>query len=215
MLLALVIGGAAWLLSLSTLNASMQLSLPAWVRARGLSVYQLIFMGGQALGSLAWGLLAGATNSVTSLLVSAGLLVVCGLSSLWWPLHAKTGDLDLTPSSHWPEPTLLFEPEPLDGPVLVLSSYRVAPENEVAFLAAMAVLGRSRQRTGAAQWRLFRSVEKESTFVETFIVRSWGEHMHQHYTRLTGQDLLIEQAVEQFTDGTPVSQHFLAVHELG
>ena len=61
-LVALVIGGASWLLCLSTLNASMQLSLPSWVRARGLSVYQLIFMGGQAIGSVVWGVLAGATT---------------------------------------------------------------------------------------------------------------------------------------------------------
>jgi len=212
---ALIIGGASWLLSLSTLNASMQLSLPAWVRARGLSVYQLIFMGGQALGSVVWGVVAGTTTSSTSLLVSSGLLVVCALSSLWWPLHAKTSSLDLTPSSHWPEPTLIFEPEPLDGPVLVLTSYRVAATDEEAFLAAMTVLGRSRQRTGASQWRLFRSVEHESTFVETFVVRSWGEHMHQHYTRLTGQDRLIEEAVERYTDGVPVSEHYLAVRETG
>ena len=164
-------------------------------------MYQLIFMGGQAIGSVVWGLLAGATTSSTSLLVSAALLVVCALSSLWWPLHAKTSDLDLTPSSHWPEPHLIFEPEPLDGPVLVLTSYRVARRRRGSFLAAMDVLGRSRQRTGASQWRLFRSVEHESTFVETFIVRSWGEHMHQHYTRLTGQDRLIEEAVERYTDG--------------
>jgi hypothetical protein len=161
-----------------------------------------------------WGVLAGATNSVTSLLVSMTLLVVCALSSLWWPLHANTGNLDLTPSAHWPEPMLLFEPEPLDGPVLVLTSYCVAPENEEAFLAAMAVLGRSRQRTGASQWRVFRSVEEESTFVEAFVVRSWGEHLHQHYTRLTGQDLLIEQAVDTYTDGEAVSRHYLAVRDL-
>lgn len=211
--LALVVGGASWLMSLSTLNASMQLSLPAWVRARGLSVYQLIFMGGQAIGSVVWGVLAGATSSSTSLLVAAALLVVCGLSSLWWPLHAKTSDLDLSPSSHWPEPSLVFEPEPLDGPVLVLTSYRVAPADEEAFLSAMAVLGRSRQRTGASQWRLFRSIERESTFVETFIVRSWGEHMHQHYIRLTGQDRLIEKAVERCIEGEAVSEHYLAVRE--
>jgi MFS family permease len=211
--LALIIGGASWLLSLSTLNASMQLNLPAWVRARGLSVYQLIFMGGQALGSVVWGVLAGATSSSTSLLVSAALLVLCALSTTWWPLHANTSNLDLTPSAHWPEPTLIFDPEPLDGPVLVITSYRVAAADEDAFLAAMAVLGRSRQRTGAAEWRLFRSIEHESTFVETFIVRSWGEHLHQHYTRLTGQDLLIEQAVEKYVDGVPVSEHYLAVRE--
>lgn len=210
---ALVVGGASWLLTLSTLNASMQLSLPAWVRARGLSVYQLVFMGGQAIGSVVWGLIAGATTSSASLLVSAGLLVVCGLSSLWWPLHAKTSDLDLTHSAHWPEPALIFEPEPLDGPVLVITAYRVTPENEDAFVTAMAVLGRSRQRTGASEWRLFRSVEHESTFVETFAVRSWGEHMHQHHTRLTGQDRLIEERVERLIDGDAVSEHYLAVRE--
>ena len=213
-LIGLVFGGAAWLLCLSTLNASMQLSLPGWVRARGLSVYQLIFMGGQAIGSLLWGVLAGATSSVISLLVSAGLLVVCALSTLWWPLHAGTGKLDLTPSSHWPEPTLVLEPEPLDGPVLVLTTYHVKPEDEEAFLKAIAAMGRSRRRTGAARWRLYRSIEREHTFVETFIVRSWGEHLHQHYTRLTGQDLLIEQRVEQFLDQDPVSHHLIAVHDV-
>ncbi|MCV7152085.1 MFS transporter [Mycolicibacterium pyrenivorans] len=208
---ALVLGGMAWLLCLSTLNAAMQLSLPGWVRARGLSVYQLIFMGGQAVGSLVWGLLAGATSPDTSLLVSAAMLGVCALSLIWWPLHAKTGNIDLTPSSHWPEPTLVFEPEPLDGPVLVMTEYRVGAADEEAFLAAMAVLGRSRQRTGAARWRLYRSVEREQTFVETFIVRSWGEHLHQHHARQTGQDLVIEQAVESTVGGTPVSQHLIAV----
>lgn len=77
----------------------------------------------------------------------------------------------------------------------------------------MDVLGRSRQRTGASQWRLFRSIEHEATFVETFVVRSWGEHMHQHYTRLTGQDRLIEENVERYTDGEALSEHYLAVRD--
>ena len=193
----------------------MQLSLPAWVRARGLSVYQLVFMGGQAMGSLVWGVLAGATSSVVSLLVSAALLAVCALSTLWWPLHARTGNLDLTPSSHWPEPTLTFEPEPLDGPVLVMTTYRVEPKDEAAFLTAIAAMGRSRQRTGAARWRLYRSVEREHRHSwRRSSCRSWGEHLHQHYTRLTGQDLLIEQAVEQFVDHEPVSHHLIAVRDV-
>ncbi|MHC9296139.1 MFS transporter [Mycobacterium sp. LTG2003] len=210
-LATLVLGGAAWLLTLSTLNASMQLSLPAWVRARGLSVYQLVFMGGQAIGSLVWGFVAGAAGSVTALLVSAALLAGCALSVLWWPLHARTGSLDLTPSAHWPEPALVFEPEPPDGPVVVLTYYRVEPEREPEFLTTMAALGRSRQRTGAAQWQLFRSGERAATFVEAFVVRSWDEHLRQHHTRLTGQDLLIEQAVERYIEGEPISHHLIAV----
>lgn len=210
-LVALVVGGTSWLLALSTLNASMQLSLPAWVRARGLSVYQLTFMGGQAIGSLVWGLVAGAAGTVTALLISSALLVFCAVSDWWWPLHPRTGDLDLTPSAHWPEPALVFEPEPPDGPVLVLTSYRVEPEHETEFFAAMGVLGRSRQRTGATQWQLFRSGERDGTFVEAFVVRSWDEHVRQHRTRLTGNDLLIEQAVERWVQGEPVSHHLIAV----
>ncbi|MGV0836736.1 MFS transporter [Mycolicibacterium thermoresistibile] len=211
-LLGLVVGGMAWLLALSTLNASMQLSLPGWVRARGLSVYLLIFMGGQALGSMLWGLVAGSTTTVIAMLISAGLLVAAGLSAWWWPLHPQTGQLDVAPSAHWPEPALVFEPEPRDGPVLVLSTYRVAAEDEAAFLTAMQRLARSRQRTGATLWRLFRSGEQEQTFVEAFAVRSWDEHLRQHHTRLTAVDHLVEQEVRRYVQGEPIVQHLIGVN---
>ena len=215
MFVGLVFGGASWLLSLSTLNASMQLSLPAWVRARGLSVYQLIFMGGQALGSLVWGVLAGATSSVDSLLVSAGLLVVCALS---------VAVVAAARQHRQPRPDAVVALAGAHADLRARTARRSGAGDDVlprrsrrtrtAFLAAMAVMGRSRQRTGAARWRLYRSVERESTFVETFVVRSWGEHLHQHYTRLTGQDRVIEQAVEQFVDHEPVSQHLIAVRDV-
>ncbi|WP_242453328.1 hypothetical protein [Mycolicibacterium sp. P9-64] len=41
---------------------------------------------------------------------------------------------------------------------------------------------------------------------------AWGEHLH--YARLTGQDRLIEEAAERYTDGVPVSEHYLAVREV-
>ncbi len=40
--MVLVIAGLAWIATLSSLNAAMQLSLPAWVRARGLAAYLLV-----------------------------------------------------------------------------------------------------------------------------------------------------------------------------
>jgi MFS family permease len=210
-LIALVLGGTSWLLTLSTLNASMQLSLPAWVRARGLSVYQLVFMGGQAIGSLIWGLVAGATSGVTALLISAALLAGCAVSVLWWPLHPATGTLDVTPSAHWGEPALVFEPDPLDGPVVVLQSYLVAPEDEAGFLALMHRVRRSRQRTGAMQWGIFRSGESADTFVELFVVRSWDEHLRQHLVRQTGLDLALEQELARFVHGESTLRHFIAV----
>lgn len=210
-LAALVLGGLSWLLTLSTLNASMQLSLPAWVRARGLSVYQLVFMGGQAIGSLVWGLVAGATSGVTALLISAALLLGCAVSVWWWPLHPLTGTLDVTPSAHWGEPALVFEPDPQDGPVVVLQSYLVAPEDEAGFLALMQRVRRSRQRTGAMQWGLFRSGESADTFVELFVVRSWDEHLRQHLVRQTGLDHAVEQELSKYMHGESTLRHFIAV----
>ena len=57
-LVALLPAGAAWVAILSLLNATLQLHLPAWVRARGLAVYQMATFGTQALAALIWGLIA-------------------------------------------------------------------------------------------------------------------------------------------------------------
>ncbi|WP_405498501.1 MFS transporter [Nocardia sp. NBC_00511] len=208
-LIALVIGGFGWMSAMSTMNATMQLLLPGWVRARGLSVYQLVFMGGQAIGSLLWGLLAETLGTTPALLAAAVLLAACALSVLWWPV--RIASVDTTPSAHWPEPALVFEPAPEDGPVMVLSTYRVPPENAPEFIEAMARVGRSRQRTGAMEWRLFRDVGHEDRYIEAFVVRSWEEHMHQHQIRLTAVDRRAEERVEEFTLGEGRTMHLIAV----
>ncbi|APA98232.1 Leucine dehydrogenase [Nocardia seriolae] len=209
MLLLLVIGGVGWMSAMSTMNSTMQLLLPGWVRARGLSVYQLVFMGGQAVGSLVWGLIAAAVGTEQTLLLAAALLAACALSTLWWPV--RVASVDTTPSAHWPEPSLVFEPAPADGPVMVLSTYRVPPENADEFIDAMARVGRSRQRTGAMEWRLFRDVGHEDRYIEAFVVRSWEEHMHQHQVRLTALDRRAEERVEEFTLGEGRTMHLIAV----
>lgn len=210
-LVLLVGAGLAWLLALSTMNATMQLLLPAWVRARGLSVYMLVFMGGQALGALLWGLVAGATSTVTALLIAAGLLIVGAVVGGWLPIRHDLEELDLTPAAFWPEPELVVEPDPDDGPVLVLRYYDVPSERTDEFFAAMVFVGRSTQRTGAMEWRLYRDVGVIDRFVEAFVVRSWAEHMHQHQVRLTAQDRLRAQAVREFSTGEPRISHLVAV----
>ncbi len=211
-LLLLVCAGFAWLLALSTMNATMQLLLPGWVRARGLSVYMLVFMGGQAIGSLVWGLVAGAFSVVTALLTAAVLLGCCAVSTLWWPIRHDADALDLTPSAFWPEPQLVEEPDPADGPVMVLRRYDVPPEDVPEFLAAMVYVGRSRQRTGAMEWRLYRDVGVVDRYVEAFVVRSWSEHMQQHQVRLTAQDQLRESAVARYSADEPGTvTHLVAV----
>ncbi len=212
LVLVLLVGaGLAWLLAMSTMNATMQLLLPGWVRARGLSVYLLVFMGGQALGSLIWGLVAHELGAVSALLIASALLACSAISSVWLPIRHNAEEVDLTPSAYWPDPELVFEPDPEDGPVLVLRSYDVPAENADDFLAAMVFVGRSRQRTGAMEWRLYRDVGVLDRYVEAFVVRSWAEHMHQHQERLTAADFLREQEVSRYTVGDDQITHLVAV----
>jgi len=80
----------------------------------------------------------------------------------------------------------VLEPDPEAGPVLVTSTYTIAPENEQPFLHAMSWVRKSRLRTGAVEWGLYRDGEIAHRFVEFFVVPSWEEHLRQHNDRLTG-----------------------------
>ena len=56
--IVLIPAGMAWVGMLATVNTLLQLFLPPWVRAHGLSVYQMVLFGAQGLGAVAWGLVA-------------------------------------------------------------------------------------------------------------------------------------------------------------
>ncbi|RZA32440.1 MAG: MFS transporter [Lysobacteraceae bacterium] len=51
-------GGMAWSATVSTLNAAAQLSFPAGIRARTLSIYLFVMSAGYVCGSLFWGQVA-------------------------------------------------------------------------------------------------------------------------------------------------------------
>ena len=58
----LVPAGMAWLFVLMGVTGALQVFLPQWVRARGLSTYNMVFAASQATGSLLWGLVAQAVG---------------------------------------------------------------------------------------------------------------------------------------------------------
>ena len=203
---ALSAAGLAWLTVLVHVNASMQLFLPAWVRARGLAVYQLTFMGGQAAAAAVWGLIAQHFG-ISAALVSAALLLVAGAATIvWWPTYDTAG-LDRRPAVYWPAPALLLDPEPEDGPVLVTVRYGVSEENAIEFVRAMEAVGRSRRRTGAIGWDLYRDGANPQKFVEIFTVASWDEHLRQHEGRLTATDRKLEERARALTNGQPEIEH--------
>jgi predicted MFS family arabinose efflux permease len=203
---ALLPVGSAWIAVMSSLNSGLQLTLPSWVRARGLAYYLVVFQGAQALGGVLWGAVADATSVTVALLVAAAVLAVGAVAGLRTPMPDTT-KLDRTPSTHWPAPQLIFTPDAADGPVLVTVTYHVPEESAVAFTEAMDHVGRSRRRTGALRWELFRDGGEATRFVESYLVGTWAEHVRQHESRLTGADRRFEEQARRHTMGEPEVAH--------
>ncbi|AEV85640.1 major facilitator transporter [Actinoplanes sp. SE50] len=208
-IIVLVPAGIAWVMVLSNVNAAMQLFLPNWVRARGLAVYQMVFAGAQAVGALAWGALSDVTGLPATLVASA-VLMLAGVATLGrWPMRDTSG-LNRDPAVYWPEPHLELDPDEHDGPVLVMAGYPISPDRETEFVSAMHDVRRSRLRTGAERWGLFRDGERPGRFVEVYLVPSWDEHLRQHSGRLTGTDQAIEERALALADGPPEVSHLLS-----
>ena len=208
----LVLSGMAWLLTLTTLNAAAQLSLPRWVMARGLSVYLLVSSGSLAIGSYIWGAVATRAGLDTALLWSAVVLGAAALSVPVLPLRPSTGKVSVEVSTAWPTPRLVFEPCPNDGPVLVAVRYRVPAENLEKFIDAMSAVRRSRMRTGGHSWRLYHSVGQPDTFLERFTVASWSEFERQRTERWMDFDTEgVAKAIGYTVDHTRRHGYYLAV----
>ncbi|UVW26906.1 MFS transporter [Massilia sp. H6] len=76
-----ICGGMAWSATVSTLNAAAQLSFPAEVRARTLSIYLFVMSGGYVMGSVFWGQVADHWG-VPAALAAAGACVLVNAATL-------------------------------------------------------------------------------------------------------------------------------------
>jgi MFS family permease len=206
----MLIIGAAWLAVMSSLMVAAQVALPAWVKARGLAVTQMVFNGGLMLGSVLWGAVAERLGIPWALVLSAGGLAAASVATWRWSLPRDDG-LDLRPSRHWPAPVVAGTPPGDRGPVMVMVEYIVAPENSAAFTAALAAEAHIRRRDGAIYWHHFIDAADPRRHVEVFVVESWLEHMRQH-ERFTRSDQAIEANVRKFHVGPepPRIAHFIS-----
>jgi len=207
---AMLATGVAWISILSALQVAAQMTLPAWVRARGLAAFVMVFMGGMALGSILWGQVAARVGIPATLTIAA--LGMAGAIGLTWRFKLGRHEvLDFTPSSHWPAPVLAELPEPDRGPVLVTIEYRVQPDKRTEFIAAMQSVREMRRRNGAYFWELFHDSADPSRFNECFMDESWVEHLRQH-ERVSVADREIQQRAKAFmVEGTATkSSHWLA-----
>ncbi|KNZ30710.1 MAG: arabinose ABC transporter permease [Methylibium sp. NZG] len=200
----MVLAGMAWISVANSLTLSAQLSLPNWVRARGMSIYQMAMMGSSALGAAVWGQVASLSSVRTSLLLAAAGALVSVLVTKRFKLESGV-DEDLTPTDVIKPPQTKLDLDPLDGPVLVTVEYRIDPARAAEFREVMQLSRRARLSAGVLSWGLFRDTADPGLFIEHFVDESWAEHLRR-FDRMTAADVALRARKVAFHigDGPPV-----------
>ena len=184
---AMFVAGMAWITTANSLSVSAQMGLPDWVRARGMSMYQMAIMGASALGAALWGQVA----TLSSVRFSLGLAALTGVLAMlavnrWMPDHGI--EEDLTPSHLFKVP--VASAPPATGQVMVTIEYRIDPARADDFRALMQESRRSRLRQGALSWELLRDLAEPGRFVEQIVDESWTDHLRR-FDRVAAADVAL------------------------
>jgi len=184
---AMVVVGMAWITTTNSLSVSAQFALPDWVRARGMSMFQIALMGASAAGAALWGQVASHYTIGTSLVVAAITGMLAMLAANRWMAHNQTEE-DLTPSDRFHAPVV--EQPPDTGRVVLTIEYRIDPARADEFKALMQASRRSRLRHGALSWELLHDIHEPDIYVEQIVDESWTEHLRR-FDRITTADALL------------------------
>ncbi|RQP26805.1 MFS transporter [Piscinibacter terrae] len=207
---AMVVAGGAWISAANSLTVSAQLVLPDWVRARGMSIYQMALMGSCAVGAAVWGQVATWTSVHTSLMIASGLAILCLFITQRFNVESGVVE-DLTPAQFARPPGTDIELDPHEGPVLITVEYRIDPARTDEFLSVMQESRRNRLRHGMLSWGLFRDPADPARYIEHFVDESWVEHL-RHFERMSAFDLSLRERRLAFHvgDQPPVVHRLLA-----
>ncbi|MBP7564450.1 MAG: MFS transporter [Burkholderiaceae bacterium] len=190
--------GAAWITTANSMTVTAQMTLPDWVRARGMSMYQLAIMGASALGAAIWGQVAS-HSSVQASLVTAGVSGVITMLLAQRLMPQRAGEvLDLTPARSQIAHTLPRTAAP--GRVIAQIEYLIDPAQADAFHAVMQDSRRARLSQGALDWVLLHDMSEPGRFVEQVIDVSWTEHLRR-FDRFTASDVALRDRRLKFHIG--------------
>ncbi|WCM88652.1 MFS transporter [Acidovorax sp. NCPPB 3576] len=204
---AMVLGGMAWITTANSLSVSAQLALPNWVRARGMSIYQMAIMGATAAGAALWGQVASLTTVHMSLALAALTGTVAMALVQRWVVD-RTMEEDLSPSTAFKLPVAPTTPE--RGHVVVTIEYHIDPTRAAEFRALMQESRRSRLRQGALDWQLQHDIADPSRYVERIVDESWTEHLRR-FDRVTASDVALRDRKLAFhvSEAPPVVSRYL------
>lgn len=212
-IVAMVIAGVAWTVTLSTLQFQFQLLAPDWVRARALSIYNVALVGMITVGSVFTGMLGSVIAPTSALMLSGVALILLSVFTLRGaPIEG--GDV----SGSQPIGTRPTEGHPdieSDQRVLISTVWTIDRKQVFEFVAVMDELRRVRLRTGAFRWTLYRDVVRPLEFTEVFEVRTWEQHLQQHRHLDARAISAIAQAIAFDVSGRPRSVHLVSVDQVG
>lgn len=183
----MVFGGMAWITVANSLTVAAQMSLPDWVRARGMSIYQMALMGATAAGAALWGQVATWTSIQAALAISSLTSVLTMVLAQRMVIERGTEE-ELTPSRVLKVPEMT-EP-PRAGRIQLRVEYRIDPARAQDFLALMEESRRSRLRQGALDWQLLHDLYEPGRYVEQIIDASWTEHLRR-FDRISAADVAL------------------------
>jgi MFS family permease len=211
---AMALGGACWVLALSTFNVTIQLSAPRWVVGRALALYQTAAFGGLALGSWIWGLLAEDFGPGDALLISAAGHAAGLAMGLFLPVP-ELEEADLDPLRRWTEPKIALDLQPRSGPIVISIEYLIFEEDIVEFLAVMAERRRVRRRDGARHWTLLRDLENPDLWIERYHTPTWLDYV-RYNQRVTQADARIGDRLRALHRGSePPRVHRMIERQTG
>jgi MFS family permease len=181
----MVVAGMAWITVANSLTVAAQMALPDWVRARGMSIYQMALMGSTAAGAALWGQVATWTGIHDALAIASGSSVV--LMALAQRMVVDRGiEEDLTPSNVFKVPQAQVPPR--QGRIQVNIEYHIDPARSAEFMELMQESRRSRISQGALEWQVLQDLYDPTRVVEQITDESWTEHLRR-FDRVTAADV--------------------------
>jgi MFS family permease len=203
-MVAMGLGGACWVLVLSSFNIAVLVSSPRWVAGRTLALFQMAVFGGIALGSGTWGLLAERFSISEALVLSALVHLLAVLVGLRWVLPDDQ-EANLEPLNRWKHPSISMEIEHRSGPIVITIDYRIREEDVREFLALMAERRRIRRRDGARHWHLLRDLAEPELWTERYDTPTWLDYVRQAQ-RITQADARIVDRLSELHRGAEPPQ---------
>jgi MFS family permease len=200
---AMFLGGMAWITVANSLSVSAQLALPDWVRARGMSMYQMAIMGASAFGAALWGQVAELSSLYISLGIAAASGTVCMLVALRYVTDGVGEDDDTSPARKgWVKGPPAEAPGE-EGRVVITVEYMIDPARAAAFHIVMQQTRRARLSQGAIGWELLHDIAEPGRYVEEIVDESWTEHLRRFH-RATAADMALRERRLAFHQGETV-----------